>query len=258
MKIAILGTGNIGGAMARGLIFRKAVEPGDLTLTTLHEESLDKFRVLGCNLTTDNVKAISGADLIVLAVKPRWIGALVREIREYLDPATQTVVCMAAGLETEVLLGEFGDNVPDILFAIPNTAMEVGESMTFLSPVKVSDEHLQAVKSVFDRLGGTMVVPKNLLGAGTALASCGIAYAMRYVRAAALGGVELGFKPADALSIVERTVAGAVKLMREHGSHPEVEIDKVTSPGGITIKGLNAMEEAGFTAAVIEGLKAAK
>ena len=94
------------------------------------------------------------------------------------------------------------------------------------------------------------------MGAATALCSCGIAYAMRYVRAATEGGVELGIYPHKAKEYVLATLRGAVELLEATGNNPEVEIDKVTTPGGITIKGLNAMEAHGFTTAVIEGLKA--
>jgi pyrroline-5-carboxylate reductase len=127
--------------------------------------------------------------------------------------------------------------------------------MTFLCARNASQEQIEAVKSIFDNLGATMVIEERLMGAGMALASCGIAYAMRYVRAAMEGGVEMGMYPNDAKNIVLQTLKGAVALLEATGNHPEAEIDKVTTPGGVTIKGLNAMEANGFTNAVIEGLK---
>jgi pyrroline-5-carboxylate reductase len=105
-------------------------------------------------------------------------------------------------------------------------------------------------------MGSTLITEERLLAAGTTLASCGIAYAMRYVRAASEGGVEIGFKADDAKAIVLQTVKGAVELLQTNGNHPEAEIDKVTTPGGVTIKGLNEMEHAGFSSAVIRGIKA--
>jgi pyrroline-5-carboxylate reductase len=128
--------------------------------------------------------------------------------------------------------------------------------MTFLVPVNAADEQIESVKEMFNAMGQTLVVEERLLSAGTTLASCGLAYAMRYVRAAAEGGVELGFRPNDAKNIVLQTVKGAVELLEANGNHPEAEIDKVTTPGGVTIRGLNEMEHAGFTSAVIRGLKA--
>jgi pyrroline-5-carboxylate reductase len=121
-----------------------------------------------------------------------------------------------------------------------------------------SDEQVEQVKGLFSALGYALVVDEKMLAAGTALASCGIAFAMRYIRAAMEGGVELGFRPEEAARLVEHTVKGAATLLLESGVHPEVEIDKVTTAGGITIKGLNAMERSGFSAAVIDGLKASK
>jgi pyrroline-5-carboxylate reductase len=105
-------------------------------------------------------------------------------------------------------------------------------------------------------MGQTIITEERLLGAGTTLASCGIAYAMRYVRAASEGGVELGFKAGEAQKIVMQTMRGAVELLQATGMHPEAAIDLVTTPGGVTIKGLNEMEHAGFTSSVIRGLKA--
>ena len=261
MKITIIGAGSIGGALAKGLAAKSVVEPSDLTLTALHAATLDRYLDLGCRLSLDNASAVQGADIVVIAVKPWAVVPLIKELKPVLDYSKQTVVCLAAGLKSADLMPEFAredGSLPEFVYAIPNTAVEIGESVTFLSPVTVSDGRLDEVKAVFDRLGRALVVPEKLLGAGTSLASCGIAFAMRYARAATLGGVELGFKPAEALAVVEQTVVGAMKLMEAHGSHPETEIDKVTTPGGMTIKGLNAMESAGFTAAVIEGLKSAK
>ncbi len=257
MKISIIGAGNIGGAMARGLVAKGALEPSSLTLTTAHEQSLAKYAGLGCNLTTDNRSAACDADIVVLAVKPWLIGDVVDEIKEVLSQGRQMVVSLAAGVDNRDLSGRLGNSV-DLVCVIPNTAIEIGESVTFLCPVNISAARLGVVRALFDKLGRTFVVDEAHLPAGTALASCGIAFAMRYARAATEGGVQLGFKPDVALEIVEQTVVGAMKLMEAHGSHPEVEIDRVTTPGGITIKGLNAMEEAGFTNAVIKGLKAAK
>lgn len=252
MKITILGAGSIGGAMAKGLISKKVALPEDIILTARHETTLEPFRVMGCCTTLDNASAASAADIIVIAVKPWDVMPLVEQLKDSIS--RKTVVCMAAGMAGSSL----SDILPKLIYAIPNTAMEVGESMTFITPATEDKEAVMTVRSLFDRLGMTMLVPADKLQSGTSLASCGIAYAMRYARAATEGGVELGFKAADALRIVEQTVIGAMKLLQAHGSHPEAEIDKVTTPGGMTIKGLNAMEREGFTNAVIEGLKAAK
>ena len=130
--------------------------------------------------------------------------------------------------------------------------------MTFITSVRSTPERDAEVLAMFKELGDAMLVEERLMNAGMALASCGIAYVMRYIRAVTEGGVELGFYARDAQRIAMQTMLGAVNLLNAEGTHPEAEIDKVTTPGGITIKGLNAMEEAGFTASVIKGLRASK
>ncbi|MBQ1702078.1 MAG: pyrroline-5-carboxylate reductase, partial [Prevotella sp.] len=140
---------------------------------------------------------------------------------------------------------------------IPNIAIAELQSMTFIVPVGATSAQCDTIKRIFDNMGESIITEERLLGAGTTLASCGIAYAMRYVRAAVEGGVELGFKAKDSEKIVLQTVKGAVELLQATGEHPEAAIDKVTTPGGVTIRGLNEMEHAGFTSAVIRGLKAA-
>ena len=123
-------------------------------------------------------------------------------------------------------------------------------------PVTAGRHDIETMEQLFGQVGQCILTEERLLAAGTTLASCGIAYAMRYVRASVEGGVEIGFRADDALQIVLQTVKGAVSLLQATGHHPETEIDKVTTPGGVTIKGLNEMERAGFTSAVIRGLKA--
>ena len=145
--------------------------------------------------------------------------------------------------------------MPQTAFVIPNTAASTLQSMTFIAPVTAMEDALKLITDTFDRVGTTLVVEERQLAAGTTLASCGIAYALRYIRAAVEGGVELGFRADIAQEIVTQTVKGAASLL-ENGAHPESEIDKVTTPGGLTIKGLNEMERAGFSAAVVRGLKA--
>ena len=191
-----------------------------------------------------------------------WIWLLeqvIEEIKEELDYGKQTLIICAAGIKASQIKTwlDKGDNaLPAFFLVIPNTAIAVKASMTFIVPVGASTDEIRTVSRIFDELGESIITEERLLGAGTTLASCGIAYAMRYIRAASEGGVELGFRAADAQRIVQQTVKGAVDLLQANDTHPEQEIDKVTTPGGLTIKGLNEMEHAGFTSAVVRGLKA--
>lgn len=246
----------MGGATAIGL--SKAIADGRLqasvTVTARHEETLFRFKGHGIETTTDNVAAAAMADMVIIAVKPWFVPSVVEEIRTSLTG--KTLVSFAAGVKPENLMRLLeGSGVDGIYIAIPNLAAEVCQSMTFVQKISGSSKSRQDVKSVFASIGKGRFVDGKQLNAGMALSSCGIAYAMRYIRASVEGGVELGLSAKDALEIELQTVLGAAELLKARGTHPEQEIDRVATPGGFTIRGLNAMEEAGFTAAVIKGLK---
>ena len=227
----------MGGAFATGLLKTDLFKPEDITVANPHEGKLKPFAEQGTSVTTDNKVAAAVADIVVLAVKPKVVKGVIDEIKEELDYSKQTIVNMAASIKLDQLEAWLisGGDVPAICQAI-------------------AAAQLNAILDIFNALGKTMVVDEDLLGAGTAMAGCGIAYVLRFIRAASEAGVELGFKADDAKDIVLQTIAGAASLLAD-GSHPEAEIDKVTTPGGMTIKGLNTLEANGFTNAVIEGFK---
>lgn len=248
-RIAIIGCGNMGGAVARGLV--RAEASAKLTVTAAHSTTLEKFAALGINTSLDNAAAASGADIVILGVKP-W---LVQQVLAQIAPALsgKLFLSMAAGIPSEQMAAWLsGSGVRAAYTVIPNLAAEIGESMTFCSPVIGGAD--EEVKALFDMVGMTLIVDERRLHAGMMVASCGTAFALRYARAAMEGGVQLGLYPHEAQEAVFQTMKGAVDLAKERGSHPEAEIDRVTTPGGITIRGLNAMEQAGFTTAVIAGL----
>ncbi len=252
MKVAILGAGAMGGAIACGLI-ESGFTPADIIISNPHEEKLKSFEKLGAIVTTDNKEACKGADLVFIAVKPWILPNVIKEIKDTLHYNYQAVSVVAAGVSGEDLKGWFDYNgyCPTISLSMPNTAVRCRESMTFIVPVTGNEKNPDV--ELYKRLGDVKVIEERLLPAATSLASCGIAYALRYVRAATEGGVQLGFRASKAQEIVAQTVKGAALLLAD-GAHAEAEIDKVTTPGGLTIRGLNAMEKAGFTNAVIKGL----
>ena len=267
MRISIIGSGNIGGAIARGLAKGTMFKASDITCTAQSDETLEKMRKIDPDfiLTHDNVEAARNADIIIIAVKPWRVEMIIDEIKSVLDFEKQIIVSVAAGVTFDLLNTYLTKNTdfdclatPTIFRIMPNTAIEVMSSMTFVSARNASKEQTDLIIHIFNELGNAMLVEERLMGAGTALASSGIAFALRYIRAAIVGGVELGFYPKQAQEIVVHTVKGAVDLLLENKSNPEMEIDKVTTPGGITIKGLNEMELSGFTSSVIRGLKASK
>lgn len=259
MKISVIGAGAMGGATVEGLLKTESYSAQDISVADPYASVLERFKQLGLQTSTCNANIVAGRDVIMVVVKPWLVETVLEEIRSQMDYDKQLLVVVAAGVSSADILRwmDKGDGkMPKLLLAIPNTAIAQRQSMTFIVPVNVTDDEKNAVCRLFDSVGRTMVVEERMLAAGTTLASCGIAYAMRYVRAASEGGVEIGFKADDAKNIVLQTMKGAVELLQANGNHPEAEIDKVTTPGGVTIKGLNEMEHAGFTSAVIRGLKA--
>ena len=245
--------------MADGFIKSGAVKPADISVANPTAQKLEHFALQGASVTTDNKTAAEGADIVVIAVKPWLVEQVVNELKPVLNYTRQTIITVAAGISGSQFTAwlKKDDAVPQTFIVIPNTAIAVLASMTFIVPVNATADTTTTIKALFDNVGQTMVTDERHLSAGMTLASCGIAYAMRYVRAAAEGGVELGFKADMAKDIVLQTLKGAVDLLQANGNHPEAEIDKVCTPGGLTIRGLNEMEHAGFTSAVIRGLKAA-
>jgi len=249
----------MGGAIVEGLLKSQYVEAGDICVSDASRQAVERFAESGVNITTDNHMAAMGGDIVLVVVKPWLVEQVLGQIKEVMDFDRQQLVVVAAGITSEQLkewtLKDW--KLLPVYLAIPNIAIAQLASMTFLVPVaEAMPQQIEQVKAMFDAMGQTIITEERLLGAGTTLASCGIAYAMRYVRAAAEGGVELGFKANDAKNIVMQTMKGAVELLQATGLHPEAAIDLVTTPGGVTIKGLNEMEHAGFTSAVIRGLKA--
>ncbi len=249
----------MGGAMVRGFLKGNMFAASDITVSAPSQATLDRFADTGVSLTNDNAVAAEQADVVCVVVKPWIVQHVLAEIKPVMDYKRQVLVVVAAGVSGNAInewMEKDGGQHPQSLLVIPNTAIEVMSSMTFISPVNATETTVRLIRDIFNESGETLVVDEKMLPAGTTIASCGIAYAMRYVRAATEGGVEIGFKADMAKRIVLQTVKGAVALLQANGSHPEAEIDKVTTAGGITIKGLNEMEHAGFSSAVIRGLKA--
>ena len=259
MKISIIGAGAMGGALAEGLIKTDAVNNEDICISDPLRSTRDKFSDLGITATPSNQLAAQGADVVCVVVKPWLVEQVLKGIKDVLDYDKQLLVIVAAGVkgtDIKTWMDKSGKQIATFL-VIPNIAIAQLQSMTFVAPVGTPDaQQTERIKALFETMGSVIITEENHLAAGTTLASCGIAYAMRYVRAAAEGGVELGFKADEAKSIVMQTMLGAVKLLEATGLHPEAAIDLVTTPGGVTIKGLNEMEHAGFTSSVIRGLKA--
>ena len=256
MKVAIIGAGNMGGAIARGLAQGHYVRVQDITVTNPSMPKLEKLKAEfpAIQVSTDNHEA-ADADVVIVAVKP-W------KVEEVLKPLRlrqpQVLVSVAAGMTFEDL-AHFVDPEMPMFRIIPNTAISLRASMTLIACRNASEQQTLTMLDLFNEMGLAMLIEEKQLAAATSLTSCGIAYVLKYVQAAMQAGVEAGIRPKDAMKMVAQTVEGAARLLLENeDTHPALEIEKVTTPGGITIKGLNEMEAAGFTSAVIRGLKASK
>jgi len=251
-KITIIGSGNIGTAIYKGIISSGSYIPSDFTLTRRRIELLEEYKVAGVNVTTDNVAAVKASDLIILTVLPKQLLYILDEIKPALG-SSKTIVSVVTAYTIEEIKDRIGNKCPVVL-AMPNTAVAVGESMTCLATGKEDLDKLGVVKDVFNLAGEVLVIPEQLMGGATILAACGVAFFMRYVRAASQGGIQVGFHASEAQLIAAQTAKGAAKLLLESGNHPETEIDKVTTPMGCTIAGLNEMEHNGMSSALIKGI----
>ncbi len=251
-KIAIIGGGNLGSALAKGLIRSQVCKPQQLYITYKEGDTPVALSEPDINTGTDNLKAAKDANLIFIAVKPAQVKEVLKETLSSLSPSA-IIISFASGVDTGSL-SKWTDMKHPIFRAMPNTALSIGQSMTCLSSVNATSEQENEVKAIFEKLGSAILIPEELMSGATVLTGCGIAFALKYIRAATMGGIEIGFKPELALEIAAQTVKGAAELLLESGNHPEVEIDKVTTPGGITITGLNEMEDQGFSSALINGI----
>ena len=268
MKIAIIGAGNMGGAIARGLVKSQMAAAGDICITAHTQATLDKIKgeIPAICCTLDNREAAAGASVIILCVKPWLIQPVIEEIYPAYNDMKQEgraplLVSVAAGITFEQLHAMLGEaEAPQAALArvIPNTAISLMQSPTLVCYNEHMEEaQRQWLKATFDAMGQAIIIDEAHMAAGTAVTSCGIAYALQYVKAAIQGAIELGFYPHVAKQMIDQTVMGAVALLENNGSMPDQEIYKVCTPGGITIKGLNEMSACGFDHAVIAGLKKA-
>jgi len=261
MKISIIGAGNMGGAIARGLSKGSHFAANEIYVSDVNEKSLQKIKDFNAEIhcSTSNRESIQEADIVVLAVKPWLVESIASEIVDKLDYENQIILSIAAGISLEKLRTYFparNTQVPILFRMIPNTAIDVLESFSCITSYNASTDQEELLVHIFNELGKAMLVPESQLNAFMSLSSCGIAYAFRYIRAATEGGVEMGIYPNIAKEVVMQTLKGAIALLEANGTNPEVEVDKVTTPGGVTIKGLNEMENAGFSSSIIRGLKA--
>jgi pyrroline-5-carboxylate reductase len=254
-KIAIIGGGNLGTAIAEGLIKSSFAKPGDITVTRRTLARLEHLKAQGVNITDDNQAAIEGNDVIIVALKPFNVKEVLEGLKKSFDPKRHVVISVVTGVFLKDLSAILNNGVP-VFRAMPNTAIAIQESVTCLCHQSAGDSQIKYVSDLFDQLGITIAIDEKLMDAATVLGACGIAFALRFIRASTQGGIEIGFDAKTANLISAQTVKGAAELLLKLNRHPEEEIDKVTTPKGCTIAGLNEMEHRGFSSSLIKGISA--
>jgi pyrroline-5-carboxylate reductase len=251
-KIAVIGGGNLGSAIVEGILKSGFSKPADITVTKRNLSTLSSLKEKGIKITNDNNKAVQSADIIILAIKPFQVADVLQSISKNLT-SKQILISVLTGVFIKDIQDIVKKKLP-IFRAMPNTAIAIQESMTCLSSEHATEAQVKIVEDLFSTVGKVAVIEEKLMDAATVLGACGTAYAMRYIRANIQGGIEIGFDAATASLIAAQTVKGASELLLQKGAHPEQEIDKVTTPKGCTIAGLNEMEHQGFSSSLIKGI----
>jgi pyrroline-5-carboxylate reductase len=251
MKVAIIGAGSLGQSIGNGLLKNKVVR--SLYLTKRNTSAIQGFNKYGAViLTSDNKEAIKNSDILIFAVQPRHFERILKDVKLLLHNK-HVLISVITGFSIAKIEAIVGVDT-FIIRAMPNTAAAVGQSMTCLSPNTKGKDKIVLAKTILNSLGVSMEIPEEQLQAATVICASGIAFWMRLIRATTQGAIQLGFEAHEAHELAVQTCFGAATLLKESGNHPEAEIDRVTTPGGCTIEGLNEMEHQGLSSSLIKGI----
>lgn len=249
-KIGIIGAGNIGCAIAKGLVSYGKHNPSDVYLSRKKNGLLSDLKKEGFSVT-DNHSLVRESDFVILAVLPGQAKEVILDLKEELKKGDKVLGSVVSAVSIQEL-EDWTDNEMTIVRIMPNTAAEYGASMTCIAGE--DDQVVEKTQELFIPLGQTMVIKEHLMPAATIMGACGIAFFLRYIRAVSQGGIQIGFHAEEAGRIAAQTARGAAELLLSTGHHPEMEIDRVTTPLGVTIAGLNEMEHFGLSSAMIKGI----
>lgn len=252
-KCAILGAGNIGCSIADGLNESGIFQATNIFLTRRRIEKLSSFVEKGFKAVSDNVEAVIKSDIIILGVEPHQLNGLLGEISSSIDPEKHILISVVSGASVADIKSKLPSGTP-VVRAMPNTAIAIRESMTCICADKSDQSAIEITEAIFETVGETQIIREEQMTSATALCACGIAFFLRAIRAASQGGTEIGFHSQEALKMATQTAKGAATLLGDMQNHPEHEIDRVTTPKGCTISGLNQMEHGGFSSALIKGI----
>jgi len=252
-KIAIIGGGNLGSAIALGLISKGYSKAENITVTRRSTDKLGLLLEKGMHIHSNNAKAVRDSDIIVMAIKPHQVLQLLQTLSANFDTNRHILISVVTGVSIQEMQAYVPVDLP-LFRAMPNTAIAIRESMTCIAVNNATNDQKALVLGLFEQVGKAILVNEEYMEAATVLGACGVAYSLRFIRAASQGGIEIGFDAQTAQIIAAQTVKGAASLLLEGGGHPEREIDKVTTPQGCTIAGLNEMEHQGFSSSLIKGI----
>lgn len=254
-KISIIGCGNIGLSLVQGIIKSGIIGESDIICTRRNTDELDQLKNTGIRITSDNAEAVRAGNLIIIAVKPYNFKNVLGGIRNHLQPRKHILISLTAGISMAQIRKFIPVSIP-VFRVMPNISAAVGGSISCICFDRAGKRECEQVSSLFALLGTSMFIGEELMDSATILGACGIAYTLRFIRAMTQAGIQIGFDSKTANAIVNQTVRGAAELLIENKQHPEYEIDKVTTPRGCTIVGLNEMEHNGFSSSLIKGIVA--
>ena len=253
MKIAIIGTGNLGKSIAKGLITNNAIT--SLYLTRRNVAGIAEFEgYQNVFLTSDNLEAVKNSDILIFAIQPTHFEGILNQIKPLLTEK-HVLISTITGFSISKIEANVGVD-KFIIRAMPNTAIAVGKSMTCLCANSQGKNRIGIAEAIFNRLGHSMAIPESQMQAATVVCASGIAFWMRLIRATTQAAIQLGFDAKEAQELAMFTSEGAANLLIKNGQHPEEEIDRVTTPQGCTIEGLNEMEHKGLSSSLIQGMVA--
>ena len=253
MKIAIIGTGNLGSSIAKGLIKNESFT--SLYLSDKNTKAVDRFASLdNVFITNDNELAVANADIVIFALQPKHIDGVMQSVKPKIS-SNHIIMSVAAGVGIERIENILGSD-KKIIRIMPNTAISIRKSMTCIAANDTGKDKITLAEEIFNQLGTTMIISEDLMQAATVICGSGIAFWMRLIRATTQAAIQLGFEAEQAHELAVQTCFSSASLLKESGRHPEQEIDRVTTPSGCTIEGLNEMEHQGLSSALIQGVVA--
>lgn len=251
MKIAIIGTGNLGLAMAKGILHSAGAT--SMYLTKRNPKGIEHFTKYGnVKVSGDNREAVRNSDILIFSVQPDQFAPILEQLKDLLTDR-HVIISTVTGFEIQKIEQIIGAD-HYIIRSMPNTAISVGRSMTCICSNEKGKQRVELAMAIFNRMGHSMEIPEEQMRAATVICASGIAFWMRLIRATTQGAIQLGFDACEAQELAMHTCKGAASLLIASGSHPEAEIDRVTTPKGCTIEGLNEMEHQGLSSSLIRGI----